>query len=71
MWSMRAWLATLATVAVALQTYWTIIAFVHHRDFQGGPHAYIDENDGDWVNVVLNGTSVLNLVYDRHGFVTV
>ncbi|KAI0319139.1 hypothetical protein OF83DRAFT_1111985 [Amylostereum chailletii] len=59
MWCMRTWLAILATIAFALQIRWTVVAFVLERNYAGGPHVFVEQNDGDWINVMLNATYVV------------
>ncbi|THH09621.1 hypothetical protein EW146_g8634 [Bondarzewia mesenterica] len=48
------WPFALATICIGFQIRWTVIANVDHRQYPGGPNAYIEQHSGRWENVVLN-----------------
>ncbi|KAI0289625.1 hypothetical protein BC826DRAFT_1030495 [Russula brevipes] len=50
---MLCWLFLLATVSIALQIKWTLLAFVTQRQ-DVSPSAFIEGNINDWIYVMLN-----------------
>lgn len=48
------WLLILATVCLAFQIQWTLTADVTNRDYPGGSNRFIQNNPGNWVNVMVN-----------------
>ncbi|KAI0042821.1 hypothetical protein FA95DRAFT_516314 [Auriscalpium vulgare] len=53
------WLFALATASIGLQIQWTLVGFVANRGYPGGPNAFIGQNVGNWLNVMLNASFVI------------
>ncbi|KAA1477269.1 hypothetical protein DENSPDRAFT_579700 [Dentipellis sp. KUC8613] len=57
--TMTIWLFALSTTSIGLQIRWTVVALVNNRTYPGGPNAYIEQNVGNWLDVMLNAMYVL------------
>jgi len=52
------WLFSLATICIGLEIRWAVVVFIFNNDYPGGPNAYIEQNVGNWVYVLLNAVCV-------------